>query len=122
MLFLLQAAASHNCAYLVNLQTAEFVAQQGDIRWLRGLDNVPEKIRQLAEISRILAHRPWLITPQHIKVRVSDSHLLKSTFVAGTAYVNIVVCFHGENFNLVIFYILYGCILIIKCMFNAPLS
>lgn len=64
----LQAAASHRSAYLVNIHTVEFITQRGDTRWLNGLEQAPEKIRRLAEINRILAHRPWLISPQHIQV------------------------------------------------------
>jgi len=52
----------------MNLHIVEFLTQGGDERWLKGLNFAPEKIQRLAEINRILAHRPWLITVQHIKV------------------------------------------------------
>jgi len=41
----------------------------GDPNWLKGLTHVPRKLRNLYEINKILAHRPWLITKEDIKVR-----------------------------------------------------
>eukprot|EP00061_Rhincodon_typus_P016600 g44905.t1 len=39
----------------------------GDPQWLQGLDCIPQRLRNLNEINKILAHRPWLITKQHIE-------------------------------------------------------
>lgn len=64
----LQAAARHQCRYLVNLHVLQFLRAGGDPQWLRGLDFIPPKLRNLNEINKILAHRPWLITKEHIEV------------------------------------------------------
>ncbi|KFV64045.1 Sestrin-3, partial [Dryobates pubescens] len=37
------------------------------IMWLVGLDYIPPKLRNLKQINKILAHRPWLITKEHIE-------------------------------------------------------
>ena len=47
---------------------SEFLSVGGDERWLDGLHSIPAKLRDLYEINKILAHRPWLITKQHIEV------------------------------------------------------
>lgn len=65
---LLQAAARHHCWYLVNLHMLQFLRVGGDPQWLRGLDFIPPKLRNLNEINKILAHRPWLISKEHIEV------------------------------------------------------
>ena len=67
-IFMLQAAARHQCSYLVNIQTTEFLLQGGDERWLKGLDHIPQKLRNLYEVNKILAHRPWLIGKSHVEV------------------------------------------------------
>lgn len=41
----------------------------GDPKWLNGLDGAPRKLQQLGELNKILAHRPWLLTKEHIEVR-----------------------------------------------------
>ena len=63
-----QAAARHQCSYLVNVQTTEFLLQGGDERWLKGLEHIPQKLRNLYEVNKVLAHRPWLINKSHIEV------------------------------------------------------
>lgn len=47
---------------------AEFLQTGGDPEWLLGLHRAPEKLRKLSEINKLLAHRPWLITKEHIQV------------------------------------------------------
>jgi hypothetical protein len=66
---ILQAAARHQCSYLVKLHTTEFLLQGGDPQWLKGLDNIPQKLKDLNEVNKLLAHRPWLINKTHIEVR-----------------------------------------------------
>lgn len=69
LLLSLQAAARHQCSYLVNLHVNDFLQVGGDPKWLNGLDEAPQKLQQLGEINKILAHRPWLLTKEHIEVR-----------------------------------------------------
>ncbi|XP_067862801.1 sestrin-2-like isoform X3 [Heptranchias perlo] len=61
------AAARHQCSYLVSLHINEFLQVGGNPEWLSGLNFVPQKMRNLNEINKILAHRPWLITKEHIE-------------------------------------------------------
>ncbi|XP_048448956.1 sestrin-1-like [Rhincodon typus] len=62
------AAARHQCSYLVSLHINDFLQVGGNPEWLNGLNFVPQKMRNLNEINKILAHRPWLITKEHIEV------------------------------------------------------
>lgn len=64
----IMAAARHKNAYLINLHEKEFIVQGGDPTWLNGLDHIPAKLRAITEIVKILAHRPWLLTKEHIEV------------------------------------------------------
>lgn len=69
-LSLFQAAARHKCTYLVNLYEKEFLLQGGDRNWLKGLEYIPAKLRAISDINKILAHRPWLLSKEHIEVRL----------------------------------------------------
>lgn len=64
-----QASGRHQCNYLVALQKQEFLLQGGDHNWLKGLDHIPQKLRNLYDINKILAHQPWLLTKSHIEVQ-----------------------------------------------------
>ncbi|XP_052871147.1 sestrin homolog [Anopheles cruzii] len=61
------AAARHKCTYLVNLYEDVFVANGGDPKWLNGLEHIPAKLRAIADINKILAHRPWLLNKTHVE-------------------------------------------------------
>ncbi|XP_058465819.1 sestrin homolog isoform X2 [Malaya genurostris] len=63
----IMAAARHKCTYLVNLYEKEFLLQGGDRSWLKGLDYIPAKLRAISDINKILAHRPWLLSKEHIE-------------------------------------------------------
>ncbi|KAK0147643.1 Sestrin-1 [Merluccius polli] len=63
----IMAAARHQCSYLVNLHVNDFLQVGGDPKWLNGLDGAPQKLQHLGELNKILAHRPWLLTKQHIE-------------------------------------------------------
>ncbi|CAG5927985.1 unnamed protein product [Menidia menidia] len=63
----IMAAARHQCSYLVNLHVNDFLQVGGDPKWLNGLDEAPHKLQQLGELNKILAHRPWLLTKEHIE-------------------------------------------------------
>ncbi|XP_033375437.1 sestrin-2 isoform X2 [Parus major] len=63
----IMAAARHRCSYLVGLHMGEFLQVGGDPAWLQGLHCAPQKLRNLNEINKLLAHRPWLITKEHIE-------------------------------------------------------
>ncbi|MBN3297519.1 SESN3 protein, partial [Amia calva] len=61
------AAARHHCRYLVSLHSAHFLRVGGDPVWLQGLDHAPLRLRNLDQINKVLAHRPWLMARQHIE-------------------------------------------------------
>ncbi|KAM7119630.1 sestrin-1 isoform X2 [Ciconia boyciana] len=63
----IMAAARHQCSYLVNLHVNGFLHVGGDPKWLNGLENAPQKLQNLGELNKMLAHRPWLITKEHIE-------------------------------------------------------
>ncbi|NXG33094.1 SESN2 protein, partial [Dromaius novaehollandiae] len=63
----IMAAARHQCSYLVGLHMGEFLQVGGNPAWLQGLHCAPPKLRSLNEINKLLAHRPWLITKEHIE-------------------------------------------------------
>lgn len=67
IIFLLQAAGRHQCGYLINLQKQEFLLLGGEHNWLKGLTSIPPKLRNLYDINKILAHRPWQLTTSHIE-------------------------------------------------------
>lgn len=63
----IMAAGRHKCTYLINFHKKQFLEHNGDPNWLIGLTHVPRKLRNLYEINKILAHRPWLVTKEDIK-------------------------------------------------------
>ncbi|XP_073985868.1 sestrin isoform X3 [Rhodnius prolixus] len=63
----IMAAGRHQCSYLINSQKQEFLVQGGDQSWLLGLAHIPQKLRDLYEINKVLAHRPWLLSKHHIQ-------------------------------------------------------
>ncbi|XP_064412375.1 sestrin-1 isoform X2 [Latimeria chalumnae] len=63
----IMAAARHQCSYLVNLHVDDFLQVGGDRKWLSGLEFAPQKLQNLGELNKILAHRPWLLTKDHIE-------------------------------------------------------
>lgn len=63
----IMAAARHKCTYLVNMYEKEFLLQGGDRNWLKGLEHIPAKLRAISDINKILAHRPWLLSKEHIE-------------------------------------------------------
>uniref|UniRef100_A0A1A8BXY9 Matrilin 1 n=1 Tax=Nothobranchius kadleci TaxID=1051664 RepID=A0A1A8BXY9_NOTKA len=67
----IMAAARHHCAYLVHQHSAGFLEAGGEEGWLCSLRHAPTKLRSLQTLNKLLAHRPWLITQQHIQELVS---------------------------------------------------
>ncbi|CAH0546826.1 unnamed protein product [Brassicogethes aeneus] len=63
----IMASGRHQCSYLISLQKQEFILQGGDQNWLKGLNCIPQKLRNLYDINKTLAHRPWLLKKSHIE-------------------------------------------------------
>ncbi|XP_063756086.1 sestrin-2 isoform X2 [Eleginops maclovinus] len=61
------AAARHHCSYAVQQHSAGFLEFGGEESWLSSLKQAPTKLRSLQTLNRLLAHRPWLITQQHVQ-------------------------------------------------------
>ncbi|KAI3358047.1 hypothetical protein L3Q82_003065 [Scortum barcoo] len=61
------AGARHHCSYLVQQHSAGFLEAGGEESWLSGVEHAPTKLRSLQTLNKLLAHRPWLITQQHIQ-------------------------------------------------------
>ncbi|KAH0625187.1 hypothetical protein JD844_033402, partial [Phrynosoma platyrhinos] len=61
------AAARHQCSYLINMHVDEFLKTGGIPEWLNGLEYVPQRLKNLNEINKLLAHRPWLVSKEHIQ-------------------------------------------------------
>ncbi|KAK5605110.1 hypothetical protein CRENBAI_026532 [Crenichthys baileyi] len=63
----IMAAARHHCSYKVQQHSTAFLEAGGEESWLSGLEHAPTKLRSLQTLNKLLAHRPWLITQQHIQ-------------------------------------------------------
>jgi len=61
------ASARFSCSFLVESHKKEFLRLGGKKELLeKGLASLPKKIHKLYELNIILAHRPWMLTSQHI--------------------------------------------------------
>jgi hypothetical protein len=63
----IMAASRHKCMFLVSQQEREFKMQNGQKSWLNGISNIPQKLKDLNEINKLLCHQPWLINHSHIE-------------------------------------------------------
>ncbi|XP_041867701.1 sestrin-2 isoform X2 [Melanotaenia boesemani] len=63
----IMAAARHHCSYLVQQHSTGFLEAGGEESWLSSLKHAPTKLCSLQTLNKLLAHRPWLITQQHIQ-------------------------------------------------------
>ena len=63
----IMAASRHKCIYLVKQQEKEFLSQNGQKKWLHGIDYIPQKLKDLSELNKLLCHQPWNINRSHIE-------------------------------------------------------
>jgi len=70
----IMAAARHKCMFLVAQQEREFKLQNGQKSWLNGISNIPQKLKDLNEINKLLCHQPWLINHNHIEKVLTGQH------------------------------------------------
>eukprot|EP00794_Sanderia_malayensis_P000421 gene421-1057_t len=89
------AAARHQCQYLVNICETEFLLQNGDPDWLKGIDHAPKKLQNLMEVNKILAHRPWLITVEHLQSLLKGPSLETWSVAELVHAIVILVHYHG---------------------------
>lgn len=65
----LMAASTMRSEYLYRSIEVAFLEVGGDEAWLiYGLDVIPEKLSKLSKINNLLAHQPWKIITEDIKV------------------------------------------------------
>ncbi len=63
----IMAVSTIRCEYLLRELEVQFLLKGGDESWLiKGLEAVPEKLRQLEKINNILAHQPWKLKLQDL--------------------------------------------------------
>ena len=80
----LMAASAMRCEYLFKTLEEDFLEIGGDESWLiYGLDVIPEKLKKLSRINNLLAHQPWKIITEDIKVIISTYLLLRILPVKG---------------------------------------
>lgn len=103
-LMLSQAAARHHCSYLVQQHSAGFLEAGGEESWLSGLEHAPTKLRSLQTLNKLLAHRPWLITQQHIEVR-HNTHSLTQSLTLLLCLVHSLSSYYNNNDNHLIHWI-----------------
>ena len=61
-------AAAYNCEYLVRNEVEHFLACGGDPEWLRHpVESLPKKIKCLAHLNVVMAHKPWALDSSHIE-------------------------------------------------------
>ena len=63
------------------MEERAFLLSGGNDDWLKDTACVPNKLRRLDEINKLLAQSPSLLTTNHIKVRTDyDDYTLKKIF------------------------------------------
>ncbi|XP_037083558.1 sestrin homolog [Pollicipes pollicipes] len=63
----IMAAGRHQSSVVVDQLKDEFLTNGGQAQWLDGIHLAPKKLRDLNEVNKILAHRPWLLNKAHIE-------------------------------------------------------
>ena len=91
----IMAAARHQCMPLIQAQAAAFVGEGGDARWLEGLAYAPAKFANLAEFNALIAHRPWLVTKEHIAGLVRGESSWSVTELVAALVV--ITTFHAQS-------------------------
>eukprot|EP00092_Neocalanus_flemingeri_P002636 GFUD01002823.1.p1 GENE.GFUD01002823.1~~GFUD01002823.1.p1 ORF type:complete len:395 (+),score=49.65 GFUD01002823.1:48-1232(+) len=89
----IMAARATGCASLVKMEESVFLSSGGNAEWLKDKTCVPNKLRRLDEINKLLAQSPSLITTNHIKILTDgdESWTLTET-VQGLV---VLIHFHG---------------------------
>lgn len=70
----IMASSRHKCLYLVNQQENEFISQKGQKSWLLGIENIPQKLKDLNELNKLICHQPWLINENHIEKLLKNQY------------------------------------------------
>lgn len=65
-LLAVMGASRHSCHYLIKIYTNHYLENDGDPKLLDGPHALPPKLRSICDLSAIMAHKPWMITADHI--------------------------------------------------------
>ena len=69
------AVSCYNCDYLLKILEEQFILNEGNPKWLKyGLKSADSKLRAIAEFNEMLAHRPWVIYTEEIRVSTFAFH------------------------------------------------
>ena len=65
----IMAVSCYNCEHLLKIQEEQFILNGGDPSWLKkGLKVVDTKLVNIARLNEYLAHKPWSLEADEIKV------------------------------------------------------
>ncbi|KAI7891972.1 PA26 p53-induced protein-domain-containing protein [Mucor mucedo] len=62
----LMVAAEQQCQYMFSVMKIDFLYNGGDPNWLRGLDFIPQKLRQISVLVLKLSRQPWRLNTDDI--------------------------------------------------------
>lgn len=83
----LMAVSTMKSEYLFKILEEGFLESGGDESWLiYGLDVIPEKLSKLSRINNLLAHQPWKIITDDIKVCLIFLLIINLYFILGIEY------------------------------------
>jgi hypothetical protein len=75
----IMAVSCYNCDYLLKILEEQFILNEGNPKWLKyGLKSADSKLRAIAEFNELLAHRPWVIYTEEIKVSTGSKQFIVS--------------------------------------------
>lgn len=58
----IMVAAEQQCQYLFSVMKIDFLYNGGDPNWLRGIDYIPQKLRQISVLVLKLSRQPWRLS------------------------------------------------------------
>ena len=67
------AAAAHQCEYFMSLEKELCVLSGGDTEWfdIQTIDRLPEKLKIIGPINVKLAHKPWELTSEDLRLALA---------------------------------------------------
>jgi hypothetical protein len=63
----IMAVSCYNCDYLLKVLEEQFILNGGDLDWIvHGLDSADVKLKGIANLNELLAHKPWILNAAFI--------------------------------------------------------
>ena len=82
----------------VSLQQKEFLANGGEPGWIEGgIRSLPAKVLNFLTVNKLLAHQPWLVTPDHMKVH---TYYMETLCTALSGLVLLMGLANGNRFSM----------------------